>query len=250
MGQWLSRGSPLGKMPMCEKKEPGTCRSRRASLAPISRPSGPRGLAERPSSAAEASMKNARSSMFMCTWCFMRTREPPVNWCPSTRPARSKAVMSATWGGCQIALTQPRCGVGAWAAAGQATLTTLPGQSQPGRVRRPPIVDLALEIEREVDEVAVAARQGLREAALGVLVHVAHIPLAVLLHDVVGHVVRGALRARDEIEHVAPARRGGRGPLVAQKRLLGHQVDVVHVQRRVAQRLAGARVDAGQCAPT
>jgi len=49
-------------------------------------------------------------------------------------------------------------------------------------VRRPAVVDLALEIEREVDEVAVAARQRLGEAAVHVLVHVAHVPLAVLRH--------------------------------------------------------------------
>ena len=53
---------------------------------------------------------------------------------------------------------------------------------EPGRVRRPAVVDLALEIEREVDEVAVAARQRLGEAAVRVLVHVAHVPLAVLRH--------------------------------------------------------------------
>ena len=53
---------------------------------------------------------------------------------------------------------------------------------EPCRVRRPTVVDLALEIEREVDEVAVAARQRLGEAAVDVLVHVAHVPLAVLLH--------------------------------------------------------------------
>ena len=51
---------------------------------------------------------------------------------------------------------------------------------EPGRVRRPAVVDLALEVEREVDEVAVAARQRLGEAAVRVLVHVAHVPLAVL----------------------------------------------------------------------